>query len=127
VADYERTGGREGAEFMGGPCIVLTTVGARTGKVRKTPLIRVTDGERYVVIGSLGGAPAHPQWVHNLRAVPHARLQDGDVVKEYAVREVDGPEKAEWWALATSVWPAYDEYQASTERAIPLFLLEPAG
>jgi deazaflavin-dependent oxidoreductase (nitroreductase family) len=126
VTLYERTGGREGADFMGGRCIVLTTRGARTGKLRKTPLIRVTDGERYAVIGSLGGAPTHPQWVHNLRAHPRAQLQDGDVVKEYTVREVDGDEKATWWSLATSVWPDYDQYQAATERVIPLFVLEPA-
>ena len=127
VALYERTGGREGAEFMGGPCVILTTVGARTGKVRKSPLIRVTDGERYVVVGSLGGAPTHPQWVHNLRAVPCARLQDGPIVGEYTVREVEGDEKATWWALATSAWPDYDSYQEATDRVIPVFVLDPAG
>jgi deazaflavin-dependent oxidoreductase (nitroreductase family) len=127
VALYERTGGREGAEFMGGPCVILTTVGARTGKVRKSPLIRVTDGERYVVVGSLGGAPSHPQWVHNLRAVPRARLQDGATVGEYAVREVEGDERAAWWALATAAWPDYDGYQQATDRVIPVFVLDPAG
>jgi F420H(2)-dependent quinone reductase len=125
VALYERTGGEEGAEFMGGTCIILTTKGARTGQLRKTPLIRVTDGTSYAVVGSLGGAPDHPQWVHNLRAEPRARLQDGPVVRDYAVREVDGPEKAEWWARATEVWPDYDEYQAATTRVIPLFVLDP--
>jgi deazaflavin-dependent oxidoreductase (nitroreductase family) len=122
---FERTDGAEGAEFMGGPCIILTTKGAKTGKLRKTPLIRVTDGTSYVVIGSMGGAPDHPQWVHNLRAHPVAELQDGPVRRDYAVREVEGDEKATWWTLATGVWPDYDTYQSSTERVIPLFVLDP--
>jgi deazaflavin-dependent oxidoreductase (nitroreductase family) len=125
VALYERTGGAEGADFMGGPCVILTTKGAKTGKLRKTPLIRVTDGESYVVIGSLGGAPTHPQWVHNLRATPLARLQDGPTLHDCTVREVVGDEKSRWWKLATSVWPDYDVYQQSTDRVIPLFVLEP--
>lgn len=127
VADYERTNGAEGADFMGGQCVILTTKGARSGKLRKTPLIRVTDGTNYVVVGSMGGAPDHPQWVHNLRAEPHARLQDLADVHDYTSREVEGPEKAQWWSLATEVWPDYDKYQESTERVIPLFVLEPRG
>jgi deazaflavin-dependent oxidoreductase (nitroreductase family) len=122
---FERTDGAEGAEFMGGPCIILTTKGAKTGKLRKTPLIRVTDGTSYVVVGSMGGAPDHPQWVHNLRNHPVAELQDGPVRRDYAVREVEGDEKTTWWTLATGVWPDYDTYQASTERVIPLFVLDP--
>jgi deazaflavin-dependent oxidoreductase (nitroreductase family) len=125
VALFERTGGAEGAEFMGGTCVILTSRGAKTGRLRKTPLIRVTDGTSYVVIGSLGGAPTHPQWVHNLRAEPTALVQDGAAVHELAAREVEGPEKADWWRLATAEWPDYDAYQASTERVIPLFVLEP--
>ena len=124
VALYERTGGAEGADFMGGRCIILTSRGARSGRVRKTPLIRVTDGTNYVAIGSLGGAPSHPQWVHNLRADGHVELRDGAVVKDYTAREVDGDEKAAWWKLATEVWPDYDTYQQATERVIPLFVLE---
>lgn len=122
---FERTDGAEGAEFMGGPCIILTTKGAKSGNLRKTPLIRVTDGTSYVVIGSMGGAPNNPQWVHNLRAHPLAELQDGPVRRDYAVREVEGDEKATWWKLATEVWPDYDTYQSSTERVIPLFVLDP--
>lgn len=125
VALYERTGGEEGAEFMGGRCIILTTIGARSGKLRKTPLIRVAEGDRYAVIGSMGGAPTDPAWVHNLRATPRAQLQDGAVVKEYSVHEASGEEKDRWWSVATEVWPDYDEYQSSTERVIPLFVLEP--
>jgi deazaflavin-dependent oxidoreductase (nitroreductase family) len=88
--------------------------------------VRIADGEgRYAVIGSMGGAPTHPQWVHNVRANPIARLQDGDAVRDYRVREVQGDEKATWWARATTVWPGYDSYQAATERIIPLFVLDP--
>jgi deazaflavin-dependent oxidoreductase (nitroreductase family) len=126
VERYERSGGSEPSELVGDQWIVLWTLGAKSGKVRKTPLVRVADGEgRYAVIGSMGGAPSHPQWVHNVRARPVARLQDGAEVRDHDVREVDGEEKAAWWARAVAVWPAYDEYQAATERQIPLFVLEP--
>jgi deazaflavin-dependent oxidoreductase (nitroreductase family) len=128
VARYERTGGAEASELVGKEWIVLWTLGAKSGKVRKTPLVRITDGDgRYAVIGSMGGAPTNPQWVHNLRARSAARLQDGDEVRDFTVREVSGDEKATWWARATRVWPDYDSYQAATERQIPLFVLEPAG
>ncbi|MEZ5238371.1 MAG: nitroreductase family deazaflavin-dependent oxidoreductase [Microthrixaceae bacterium] len=123
---YERTDGEEGYEFAGGPCIILTTKGAKSGKLRKTPLIRVTDGTNYLVVGSMGGAPQNPNWVHNLRADPRARLRDKAEVRDYTVRELEGEEKQQWWERATGVWPDYDEYQASTERIIPVFLLEPA-
>jgi deazaflavin-dependent oxidoreductase (nitroreductase family) len=126
VEQYESTDGVEGADFMGGPCIILTTKGAKSGKLRKTPLIRVTDGTSYVVIGSMGGAPNNPQWVHNLRTHPLAELQDGATRRDYTVREADGADKAAWWKLATEVWPDYDTYQSSTERVIPLFVLDPA-
>lgn len=122
---YERTGGTEGADFMGGPCIILTSRGARSGKLRKTPLIRVTDGTRYAVIGSMGGAPNNPEWVHNLRADGHVALQDGPDLREYDAHEATGDEKARWWSIATGVWPDYDTYQASTDRVIPLFVLDP--
>jgi deazaflavin-dependent oxidoreductase (nitroreductase family) len=125
VEQYERTNGVEGGEFMGGPCIILTTKGARSGKLRKTPLIQVTDGTSYVVIGSMGGAPDHPQWVHNLRANPLVELQDGADRRDYTAREVSDDEKATWWSLATGVWPDYDTYQSSTDRVIPLFVLDP--
>lgn len=128
VALYERTGGAEPSALVGDQWIILWTLGARSGKVRKTPLVRVSDGEgRYAVIGSMGGAPTHPQWVHNVRANPTARLQDGPDVREYSVREVEGDEKASWWARATAVWPDYDAYQAATERQIPLFVLDPTA
>ncbi len=125
VALFESTDGAEGNEFLGGRCIILTTKGATSGKLRKTPLIRVTDGTRYVVVGSMGGAPSDPAWVHNLRANPLAELQDGPIRADYTVRQAEGDEKADWWARATEVWPDYDEYQRSTDRVIPLFVLEP--
>ncbi len=125
VERYERTDGSEASEIVGDQWIVLWTLGASTGSVRKTPLVRTTDGEgRYAVVGSAGGAPNHPHWVHNLRATPIARLQDGPTLREYTVREVEGDEKAEWWRRATAVWPDYDTYQAGTDRAIPVFVLE---
>lgn len=127
VDRYERTDGSEPSDLVGDQWIILWTLGARSGKVRKTPLVRVADGEgRYAVIGSQGGAPTNPQWVHNMRANPIARLQDGAALSDYAVREADGAEKATWWERARAVWPDYDAYQAATERAIPLFVLEPA-
>lgn len=128
VARYEDSGGTAPSELVGDRWIVLWTLGAKSGNVRKTPLVRVADDQgSYAVIGSMGGAPTHPQWVHNVRALPIARLQDGADVTDYDVREVDGDEKATWWARAVEVWPSYDEYQASTDRTIPLFVLSPAA
>lgn len=126
VARYERTDGAEASELVGDQWIVLWTLGARSGNLRKTPLVRITDGEgRYVVVGSQGGAPTHPQWVHNVRANPVARLQDGPVRTDYRVSELEGDDRQRWWSRAVEVWPDYDRYQASTDRTIPVFLLEP--
>lgn len=129
VERYERSGGTEPSELVGDQWIILWTIGAQSEKVRETPLVQASPMGRvsYTVIGSMGGAPSHPQWVHNVRARPMARLQDGDAVRDVTVREVDGDEKAAWWARAVAVWPAYDEYQAATERRIPLFVLEPTS
>jgi deazaflavin-dependent oxidoreductase (nitroreductase family) len=127
VERYERSGGTEPSELVGDQWIILWTLGASSGKVRKTPLVRITDGEgRYAVIGSMGGAPTDPQWARNLRASGTARLQDSHAIGDYTVREVHGDEKATWWARASAVWPDYDSYQAATERRIPLFVLDPA-
>lgn len=128
VARYERSGGTEPSDLVGDQWFVLWTIGAKSGTVRKTPLVKVTDGEgRYAVVGSMGGAPTNPQWVHNLRAHGIARIQDGADLHDLVVREVEGDEKAAWWARATAAWPDYDAYQAATERTIPVFVLEPAG
>ena len=126
VARYEETDGTAPSDLVGDAWMVLWTLGAKSGTVRKTPLVKVTDGEgRYAVIGSMGGAPNNPNWVHNLRAHGAARIQDGAQRHDLVVREVDGDEKAAWWARATAAWPDYDAYQAATERVIPLFVLEP--
>lgn len=125
---FEQTGGREGAELEGKPCIILWSKGRHSGKIRKTPLMRVTDGTSYAVVASLGGAPQHPVWYHNLVAHPdQVSLQDGAELRDYVAREVTGDEKAAWWARAVEVWPAYDDYQAKTDRVIPLFVLDPVG
>ncbi|WP_166868829.1 MULTISPECIES: nitroreductase family deazaflavin-dependent oxidoreductase [unclassified Salinibacterium] len=123
----ESTGGAEGTELHGRPVIVLTSVGAKSGKLRKTALMRVEHDGAYAVVASQGGAPSHPAWFHNLVAHPHVELQDGPVKRDYVAREVTGEEKALWWARATAVWPAYDDYQAKTERQIPVFVLEPVA
>lgn len=126
VERYEQSNGAATSELVGDEWIVLWTIGAKSRKVRKTPLVRTSDGQgSYAVIGSQGGAPTNPNWVHNLRANPVARVQDGDSLHELAAREAEGDEKATWWARAMQVWPSYDDYQAATHRQIPLFILEP--
>ena len=122
---YEATGGAEGAELQGKPVIVLTSVGAKTGMLRKTALMRVEHDGVYAVVASRGGAPTHPVWYYNLVANPHVELQDGAVKKDYLAREVTGDERAVWWERAAAVWPAYNDYQTKTERQIPIFVLEP--
>ncbi len=122
---YEATGGAEAGDLRGKPVIVLTSVGAKTGKLRKTALMRVEHDGRYAVVASLGGAPKHPVWYYNLRKEPHVELQDGPVKRDYLAREVTGDEKATWWARALEVWPEYAKYQAKTDRQIPVFVLEP--
>jgi F420H(2)-dependent quinone reductase len=122
---YESSGGTEGAELNGLRVIVVTSVGNKTGKLRKTPLMRVEHDGRYAAVASLGGAPKNPVWYHNLVAEPHCEVQDGPVKQDMRAREVFGDEKAEWWERAVAAFPNYDEYQAKTERVIPLFVLEP--
>lgn len=122
---YEESGGQEGTTLEGKPCVILTTRGRKTGKIRKSPLMRVEHDGAYAVVASMGGAPEHPVWYLNLVADPDVTLQDGAEVMDLRAREVSGDEKAEWWARATDVWPDYDTYQAATEREIPLIVLEP--
>src|SRR5689334_3234294 len=126
IEKYEASKGTEGTELQGKPCVILWTRGRKSGTVRKSALMRVADEEgRYAVVASMGSAPKHPVWYLNLLADPEVTLQDGPEVKDYTARVVEGDEKAAWWERATEVWPAYDEYQAKTERAIPLVVLEP--
>jgi len=125
VALYEKTGGAEGNTLQGRPVIILTTRGRHSGKIRKSPLMRVEYEGRYAVVASMGGAPKHPVWYLNMVANPDVDLQDGPTVYEMRAREVHGEEKAQWWARAVETWPAYDEYQARTKRVIPVLVLEP--
>ncbi len=120
---YEATGGREGATLRGRPVIVLTTVGAKSGKLRKTALMRVEHEGEYAVVASLGGAPKHPVWYWNITKNPHVELQDGAEKHDYLAREVFGEEKAVWWERAVATWPAYADYQTKTDREIPVFVL----
>lgn len=122
---YESSGGTEGTTLRGRPVIILTSVGARSGKIRKTPLMRVEHDGQYAVVASLGGAPTHPVWYHNLVANPHVELQDGPVKRDYTAREVTGEERATWWERAVATWPDYAGYQEKTSRQIPVFVLAP--
>jgi deazaflavin-dependent oxidoreductase (nitroreductase family) len=122
---YEESGGTEGTTLQGKPVIILTSKGRHTGKIRKTPLMRVEHDGQYAVVASLGGAPRHPVWYYNLVANPDVTLQDGPNVHDLRARRIDGEEKATWWARAVAAWPAYDDYQKRTERVIPVFVLEP--
>ncbi len=122
---YEATAGAEANDLRGRPVVVLTSVGARTGKLRKTALMRVEHDGVYAVVASLGGAPKHPVWYYNVKANPHVELQDGPRRGDYLAREVTGDEKGEWWQRAVETWPDYERYQARTEREIPVFVLEP--
>jgi len=124
---YESSGGKEGTTLRdtGLPVIIVTHTGNKTGAVRKTPLMRVKDGARYVLVGSLGGAPNNPVWVYNLRANPSVEIRDHSEVQKMRVREVtDEAERARLWKLAVAAYPPYDEYQAKTTRRIPLFVAE---
>ena len=125
VEKYEASNGEKGGDMRGKPVIVLTSVGAKSGKIRKTPLMRVERDGSYAVVASLGGAPEHPVWYHNLKANPHVELQDRATKRDYTAREVTGEEKAQWWDRAVQAWPDYANYQRKTERQIPVFVLEP--
>jgi F420H(2)-dependent quinone reductase len=119
------SGGAEGTELQGKPVILLTTVGAKTGKLRKTPLMRVEHNGEYAIVASLGGAPKNPVWYHNVKANPRVELQDRTVTGDYQAREVFGDEKALWWERAVRAWPDYANYQTKTDRQIPVFVLTP--
>jgi F420H(2)-dependent quinone reductase len=120
---YEATGGAQSAEILGRSIIVLTSVGAKSGQLRKTPLMRVEHDGEYAIVGSLGGAPKHPVWVYNVRKNPHVELQDGSDKHDYQAREVSGDEREVWWKRAVEAFPNYAEYQLKTERIIPVFVL----
>jgi deazaflavin-dependent oxidoreductase (nitroreductase family) len=123
---YERSGGTKGTTIVGRPVVVVTSRGARSGKLRKNPVMRVEHEGRYAAVASLGGAPQHPVWYYNLLAEPLVEVQDGAVKRDYRARLVEGEEKQQWWARAVEAFPTYEQYQAKTERDIPVFVLEPA-
>ncbi|MCM3926295.1 nitroreductase family deazaflavin-dependent oxidoreductase [Frankia sp. AiPs1] len=127
VEEIESSGGTRGTSMQGKPVIVLTTRGTKSGKIRKTPLMRVEHDGSYAVVASLGGAPKHPVWYFNILGDPHVELQDGPVRRDYVAREVTGDEKAQWWERAVAAFPNYAEYQRKTEREIPVFVLEPTA
>ncbi|MCX2730147.1 nitroreductase family deazaflavin-dependent oxidoreductase [Saccharopolyspora sp. NFXS83] len=119
------TGTTEGLEIKGSPIVLLTLRGARSGKLRHTPVMRVEHNGSYAVVASKGGAPEHPTWYYNIKAHPEFPLQDGATTKEYVAREVEGTERAEWWERAVAAFPSYAEYQEKTDRHIPVFVLDP--
>ncbi len=129
IAEYEASGGTRATTLRdtGIPVIVVTMRGRRSGKVRKIALMRVEHDGRYALVASYGGSPEHPVWYHNLLADPVVTIQDGPAVGDYAVREVDGGERAEWWERAVAVFSNYEAYQQRTDRLIPVLVAEPTG
>ena len=136
---YESSGGTEGTTLSvlvtreedeglrDLPVVILTTLGAKSGKIRKSPLIRVEHDGNYAAVASAGGAPKHPVWYRNTMADPRVELQDGPVRRDMLAREVTGDEKAVWWARAVEAFPDYAEYQKNTDREIPVLVLEPSA
>ena len=128
VERYEGSGGTEGTTLRetGLSVIIVTNRGWKTGAIRKTPLMRVVDGENYILIASQGGAPKHPMWYHNLKADPNVEIRDETEVHPMCVREVvDAAERQRLWAIAVAAFPPYQEYQDRAERIIPIFVAEP--
>lgn len=120
-----KSGGRKGTTIVGKPVVLLTTIGNRTGKLRKTPLMRVEHAGEYAVVASLAGAPEHPAWYHNIVAHPEVELQDGTFTGDFLAREVFGEERMLWWDRAVAAFPQYADYQRKTTRRIPVFVLSP--
>lgn len=125
VEEYEGSGGSSGTTMRGMPVIIVTTRGARSGKVRKVPLMRVEHDGEYAAVASMGGAPKNPVWYNNLVADPRVELRDGTVVQAMTAREVSGGEKAIWWERCVAAFPDYADYQVRTARPIPVFVLTP--
>jgi F420H(2)-dependent quinone reductase len=126
VEQYERSDGQEGNEIMGLPIVVITSRGAKSGNLRKNPVMRVEHEGVYAAVASKGGAPEHPEWYHNLVAHPEVDLQDGAERASYVARLISGEERADWWKRAVAAYPPYAEYQEKTDREIPVFVLERA-
>jgi F420H(2)-dependent quinone reductase len=124
VDEIEGSDGARGNELRGMPVIVLTTKGAKSGKLRKNPLMRVEHDGVYAAVASLGGAPKNPTWYHNIKADPHVELRDATQVFDLTAREIDGDEYDVWWDRAVAAYPDYADYKTKTDRKIPVFLLE---
>jgi deazaflavin-dependent oxidoreductase (nitroreductase family) len=122
---YEGSGGTSGSTLRGMPVVILTTVGVKSGKLRKIPLMRVEHEGVYAIVASLGGAEKNPVWYYNVLANPHVELRDGEGTWDLRAREVKDEEKAAWWQRAVAAYPDYAEYQMKTDREIPVFVLEP--
>lgn len=125
VQEYESSGGTRGTTLQGVPVVVITSLGARSSRLRKNPVMRVEHEGTYGAVASKGGAPAHPGWYRNLVEHPLVELQDGGAKGDYLARELSGEEREQWWERAVAVWPPYAEYQTKTDREIPIFALEP--
>ena len=126
VEEYEGSGGTKGTMLQGVPVVVITSVGASSGKLRKNPVMRVEHDGTYAAVASKGGAPEHPSWYRNFVEHPTVELQDGPTKRDYVARQASGEERSTWWTRAVEVWPDYASYQTKTEREIPVFVLEPA-
>jgi F420H(2)-dependent quinone reductase len=126
VEEYEGSGGTRGVMLHGRPTVIVTSRGARSGKLRKNPVMRVEHDGAYAAVASKGGAPEHPAWYRNLVEHPLVELQDATVKGDFTARELSGEERAVWWERAVEAFPNYAEYQEKTDREIPVFLLEPA-
>ena len=127
VDQYESSNGTEGTTLLGRPVVIVTTIGAKTGKVRKIPLMRIEHEGQYAVVASLGGAPKNPVWYYNIKANPLVVLQDGAAKQDYLAREITGEERAQWWERAVATYAPFVEYEAKTDRVIPIFVLTPTG
>jgi F420H(2)-dependent quinone reductase len=124
---YESSGGTQGLTLRGKPVVIVTTKGAKSGRLRKIPLMRVEHEGSYAIVASQGGAPKHPVWYFNLVVHPRVELQDGPAKQDMTSRELAGEEKAVWWERAVAAWPDYAAYQKRTDREIPVFVLEPVS
>jgi deazaflavin-dependent oxidoreductase (nitroreductase family) len=124
VEEYEASGGTRGTTVEGRPVVLLTTMGVKSGKLRKSPVMRVEHEGVYAAVASRGGEPRHPDWYFNLKAHPHLELQDGPVKHDMVARESEGDERELWWERAVTAYPTYAEYQRMTTRQIPVFILE---
>ena len=127
VEEYESSEGTKGTMLRGIPVVVITSLGASSGKLRKNPVMRVEHDGVYAAVASKGGAPEHPSWYRNLVEHPLVELQDGGARRDYTAHEASGDERERWWNRAVEVWPDYADYQTKTDRQIPVFVLEPTG